>query len=302
MTTTPPRGVICPLATPLTEDEQLDAGALRALLDHVLGDVDGVLALGSSGEAAVLQPAVAEEVVETVLEHVDGRVPVFVGAGESGTARAIANARRLEQSGIAGLFVCGPYYYDAVDAAALGGHFEAVADAAGLPVVLYNIPQNTGAALAREQLERLARHPNVVALKDSGGDMFAFQAYLEAVPASFPVLQGREQLAAASVWLGAAGVISALANIAPAALRGVVDAVARGDRDAALAAQRAVTDLASLFDAEHWLSALKAALAELGIGNGAPAAPARALSAAGREAVRVRLEAHDLLPSATARR
>src|SRR5450759_2900987 len=282
----PPRGIVCPLATPLDDDEQVDEAALRGLLDHILPDIDGVLALGSSAEYALLRPHVAERALDTVLEHVAGRVPVYVGIGDTGTGRAIDNLRRLARPGVECVVATSSYYYPLADQRALSSHFLALAEAASIPLVLYNIPQNTATNLAPATVEELARHPNVVGMKDSWGDMFQFQEYLAVRPEGFGVLQGREQLAAASFWLGADGVISALANITPKLLQELASAVAAGDRPAAMQAQRRVTEVARLFDEGYWLSALKVAIAILGFGSGRAARPLPLLTAVQVERLR----------------
>jgi len=273
MMTHTPRGVVCPLATPLKDDETLDQVALERLLDHILPDIDGVLALGSSAEYALLRPEVAERVVEVTIEHVSGRVPVYVGVGDTGTARALDNLRRFMRPGVACVVATSSFYYPVADQAALQKHFLTLAEAAKVPLVLYNIPQNTASNLAPASVTKLAAHPNVVAMKDSWGDMFQFQEFLSAVPPEFAVLQGREQLAAASLWLGSAGLVSALANLAPKLVQALRVAVVDGNRDRARATQREVTRVAQLFDQGYWLSALKVALAQQGFGTGRIARP-----------------------------
>lgn len=286
MSTRLPYGVICPLATPLDDGERLDEAALRRLLDHILPDIDGVLALGSSAEYVLLRPEVAERVVHVVTEHVAGRVPVYVGVGDTGTVRALDNLRRLTLPGVECVVATSSYYYPLADQASLQRHFLTLAEAATVPLVLYNIPQNTACNLAPESVAKLAEHPNIVAMKDSWGDMFQFQEFLAVVPPGFAVLQGREQLAAASLWLGSAGLVSALANVAPRLVQAVQRAVADGARDRARAAQREVTRVARLFDQGYWLSALKVALAQQGFGSGRIARPLPELSR--EQAARVR--------------
>jgi dihydrodipicolinate synthase/N-acetylneuraminate lyase len=294
-----PGGIVCPIATPLTDEEQLDVPALEALLDRITPHLDGVFALGSSGEFALLSARTAEALVDCVLERVAGRLPVYVGVGDTGTRRAIDNVRRLARPGVDYFVVCSSYYYPITDQPALVRHFLEVAEASPVPVVIYNIPQNTATALAPDAAAPLAEHPNVAGLKDSWGDMFGFQEFLALRSPGFSVMQGREQLAATSLWLGADGVISALANLFPQLLDGLRDAIAAGDQASALRAQRQVTQIAAIFDQGYWLSALKGALAELGIGSGRMAAPLPAASADQRRTIAQMLAAtHDQLDAA----
>jgi dihydrodipicolinate synthase/N-acetylneuraminate lyase len=206
------------------------------------------------------------------------------------------NLRRARQEGVDFVVVCTPYYYPFRQAQALVDHFRRVADLSPKPVILYNIPQNTGIPIPVEGVAALAEHPNIVGIKDSAGDMLVFQELLALRSASFAVMQGREQLAAASLWLGADGIVSALANFAPQLLQELAAAVRLGDRDCALALQRRITRLGCVFDQTYWLSALMAALHELGIGSGRGGAPLPACSDEQQAFIRSRMREAGLLP------
>jgi 4-hydroxy-tetrahydrodipicolinate synthase len=289
------RGIICPLATPLDSDEGLDVAALHRLLDHILPHLDGVFALGSSGEFAMLTERVAEQLVDEVVGHVAGSVPVFVGVGDTGTVRALANLKRMAHAGVDYIVACSSYYYPIIDQDALARHFLTIADASPLPVVLYNIPQNTASPLAPATVARLSEHPNIVGMKDSWGDMMLHQEFLALRSSAFHVMQGREQLAAVSLWLGGDGVISGLANVAPALLQQIATGVREGDSAKAQQAQRAATTLAQVFEQGYWLSALKVVLAELGISTDRTAAPLPPCTPEQRANIRRILRAANLL-------
>jgi dihydrodipicolinate synthase/N-acetylneuraminate lyase len=293
-------GIICPLATPLGDDEQLDVPALHQLLERIVPDLDGVFPLGSSGEFALLAPRTAEQIVDEVISYVAGRLPVYVGIGATGTALALDSLKRLARPGVDYVVACSSFYYPLTDQEAIAAHFLALADASPVPLVLYNIPQNTSTHIAPATAARLSEHPNIVGMKDSWGDMFLHQEFLALRNDTFQVLQGREQLAAASLWLGGDGIISALANFAPALLQQITAAVHEGDRARALEVQRAVTSLARVFDQGYWLSALKAVLAELGTGTGRLARPLPECSPAQREKIRLILRQANLLEGAEA--
>jgi len=297
----PPSGIVCPLATPLTDDEDLDHAALRRLVDFVLPSVDGILVLGSSGERALLRQDVAARTVDAVLELVAGRLPVHVGVSDAGTKRTLENVWRLPATGVETVFVTGPYYYSSTGPLELPDHFLGVAEASRLPIVLYNVPQNTGSSLTADAVRLLAEHPNIVGIKDSSGDMFLFQELLAATTAGFSVMQGREQLAAASLWLGASGIISAVANLAPGLLKELVRAVGCQDRSTALVLQRKISALSLVFSQIYWLSALKTALAELGIGTGRVSRPLPSASAEDRRRIGAILQAAGLASEAATR-
>jgi len=267
-----PTGVIVPVATPLSADGGLNEPVFRDLLRAQLPLVDGIFVLGSSGELSWLTEAVAAEVRRVAREETAGRVPLYVGVGDTSLPRTLARVAALTAGDAEFVVVTSPYYYP-VEQPALAEYFTAVADRSPIPVVLYNIPQNTGVALSTETLLTLAAHPNIVGVKDSSGDTFGFLRMLDARGPGFSVLQGREQLLAASFFSGADGIVSSLGNVAPALLRAAIDAVAAGDRDHALGLQAEITALATLFDHGYWVAALKSALAALGFEVGAPVAP-----------------------------
>lgn len=126
------------------------------------------------------------ELINRTVERVEGRRPVYVGVGDTGTRRTIANARRASRAGVDALVVCGPFYYPVTDQGALRAHFEAVADAVDRPVLLYNIPENTVSALTPDSVVALAMHPNIVGIKDSGGTCSSSSGSWKPGPARSP--------------------------------------------------------------------------------------------------------------------
>ena len=288
--------------TPLTADGRLDEPVFRALIDALVPDLDGLFVLGSSGELTWLPDDVALRVARVAVDQVGGRVPVYVGVGDTGLARTLARAERLAVAGADYLVVAAPFYYHVAEEAAVVEHFVAVADRAPAPVVLYNIPQNTHLPLTPSVVGRLAEHPNVVGLKDSAGDWFAFEQFLALRSDGFSVLQGREQLAAISLWSGADGVISALANFAPRLLQELSVSVRdERPRRETLALQAWVGELAGVFEQGEWLAGLKATLQALGWDVGEPSAPIPPCDAGQRQVVREIVATPELRPWLTVR-
>jgi dihydrodipicolinate synthase/N-acetylneuraminate lyase len=238
--------VIVPLATPITEDERHDQPRWTASLIACCR-TSTATSYSDRREFALLEDATRAQLIDRIVSGSRGRRPVYAGVGDTGTRRTIANARRASRAGVDALVVCGPFYYPVTDQAALRGHFGAVADAADVPVLLYNIPENTMSTLTPDSVLALAVHPNIVGIKDSGGDMFLFQRFLDSRSRTFSVLQDREQLAAISFWAGADGVVSALASFAPARLQALRHAVDAGAR-AGIELQADATRLAEVFD------------------------------------------------------
>jgi 4-hydroxy-tetrahydrodipicolinate synthase len=281
------QGVVPPLITPLCDDGSLDEAALAALIEHVLAaGCSGLFVLGGCGEGAWLTSAQRAAVVRAAVRAAAGRVPVLAGVLLPGTAPACEAARQAADEGAHALVVSSPYYY-AVDAAAQRRHVEAILAATALPVLLYNIPQATGHVLAPETVAALAGEPRVLGIKDSAGDLATFQQLLairQRRP-TFRVLQGSERLMAACLLLGADGLVPGLANVAPGLFVALRRAAAAGDVAACVRLQEEIADLWTLHHQGHWLAALKAACAVIGLGTGLPAAPLAPVSAAQRQAI-----------------
>jgi dihydrodipicolinate synthase/N-acetylneuraminate lyase len=273
-TRTQPGGIVCPLATPLTPDGRLDEDVLRALIEALVPDLDGLFVLGSSGELTWLTDETVLRVASVAVDQVGRRIPVYVGVGDTSLARTLARADRLADLGADFLVVTTPFYYAVESDRLLVEYFEAIAERAPAPVVLYNIPQNTHVRLAPSVVRTLAGHPNIVGIKDSAGDWFAFEEFLACRSDAFSVLQGREHLAAISFWSGADGLISGMANFAPRLLQALAasirDAQPRSD---SLALQDAILEVAVVFDRAYWLTGLKSTLRALGWEVGQPSQP-----------------------------
>jgi dihydrodipicolinate synthase/N-acetylneuraminate lyase len=291
-----PGGIICPLALPLTKSGALDILGQHQLIDRILRDVDAIFLLGTTGEFAFLTDQMADEVVDEALGYIQGRVPVYVGVSGPGTAQALENLQRADREGVEYVVATSPYYYPIHNQERLIEHFTTIADAAPCPLIIYNIPQNTTVNLTFDSVQRLSKHPNIAGIKDSWGDMVQFQEFAQLSCEDFSVMQGREQLAAVSFWVGGDGLVSALTNIAPRMLRRIYQAVQANEHQEALQAQREVTRLAQVFDQGYWVSGLKATLFELGIGSGEVTQPFSTCTPDQVDTIRKRLIEADLLP------
>ena len=286
-------GIICPIAVPL-EDGQLNEAVLRSHVRALVGDVDGLLVNGSSGEFPWLPGSISARTAEVVAEEVAGRVPMYQGIGDTSTPRTIA---RMKSEGIGDVLVVTPPTYFPVRDEEVIRHFATVAEASATPIMLYNIPQHTGSSISSAALARLARHPNVVGVKDSAGDPFLFAEYLAVTDRSeFSVVQGREQLMLWSYSLGAAGVTSAMANFAPRLLTQTHrDLIGDGDFARSRDAQARIVALGAVFAHGYWVASLKAALILCGFDVGSPTAPLTPCTEAEIEAIGAILSAHRLM-------
>lgn len=298
------QGVIPPMISPLTESGDPDEAAIGRLVEHILaGGCSGLFVLGGCGEGAWLTGAQRAAVIRTVVRAAGGRAPVLAGVMLPATGLVIEAARVAAGEGADAVVVGSPYYYT-VGAATQGRHIEAVVRAVPLSVLLYNIPQATHHRLSSATVELFAQDKCVLGIKDSAGDFEAFQQFL-AVKRSHPafrVLQGNEHLAAASLLQGGDGLVPGMANFVPALFVALRQAAAMGNAATCATLQTQITDLCILHSHGHWLPALKAACAAIGIGNGLPSLPLAPVSEEERRAIEIILERHKLLNAEAASR
>jgi 4-hydroxy-tetrahydrodipicolinate synthase len=292
------QGIVPPMISPLKTGGEVDEDALVGVVDRILGGgCTGLFVLGGCGEGAWLTRAQRSAVVRAAVRAAAGRAPVLAGVMLPATGPAVESARQAAEDG-ADALVAGSPYYLGVDDATQQRHVEAILGAVALPVLLYNIPQATHNPLAPETVARLARNARILGIKDSAGDFEAFQGFLAIKKgrADFRVLQGNEHFASSSLLLGADGLVPGMANFAPALFVELHGAAAKGDAAACARVQERITDLCALHTHGHWLPALKAACAMLGLGNGIPSPPLLPATAEQRHAIAAILARHGFDP------
>ncbi len=295
MTTTPspspPFGrALCAMITPFTEAGSLDLDGAQLLADRLVSEgCDGLVLSGTTGESPTTTDAEKSELIRAVREAVGDRGSVVAGVGTFDTRHTVELALAAEKAGADGLLVVAPYYskppQDAVEA-----HFREVADAAGLPLALYDIPGRTGTRIEPETLIRLAEHPRIVAVKDCSYDFLGAQKVLARTELAYYAGCDEHNLALYAV--GGAGYISTVANVVPSRLRAVLDVFEAGDTPVSARLQQRATPLIELMMSAGLPGTVtvKALLNELGL----PAGPVRApLRPAGREAVGELLAAYE---------
>jgi 4-hydroxy-tetrahydrodipicolinate synthase len=279
----PPFGrALCAMITPFTEAGALDLdGAQRLAARLVARGCDGLVLSGTTGESPTTTDAEKAELVAAVRAAVGDAVAVVAGVGTSDTRHTVELALAAEKAGADGVLVVSPYYsrppQDALEA-----HFREVADACGLPVMLYDIPGRTGTRIEPETILRLAGHPRIVAVKDCSYDFLGAQKVLSRTGLAYYAGCDEHNLALYAV--GAAGYVSTVANVVPERLRAVLDAFDAGDTAAAGARQRRATELIELMMSSGLPGTVtaKGLLADLGLPGGPVRAPLRP---AGRETV-----------------
>ena len=207
-------GTITAMATPFCKDGSVDYGALKAIVEgQVAGGVEGICAVGTSGESPTLDHAEHHSVIEKTIEYAAGRVKIVAGTGANSTAEAVSLTKAAIAMGGADASLQVTPYYNKPNAEGLYRHFMTVADL-GMPVILYNVPGRAGKEIPLDVVARLAAHPNIVAIKEAAGSVDRVSAIKNAVP-GFTVLSGDDSLALPMISVGASGVISVASNVIP---------------------------------------------------------------------------------------
>src|SRR6202162_3972793 len=240
------RGVLPALAAPLKRDGGVDEPAIQRLVEHVLaGGVHGLLPLGSTGEAASLDEATRRQALAAVVKAAAGRVPVICGVVQSQLAAARADVRAAAELGAIAALVAPPYYYP-IDQATVLAFYRRLAAGSPLPIMVYNIPQNTKVMTEPATLATLAREGTVVGIKDSSRDFEYFENVCVAMRdlPKFRIFTGSDTMLLASLAMGGAGTICGAGNIAPGWVVKIFDDFERGDWKAARAHQDSLLELA----------------------------------------------------------
>ncbi|MFX0539172.1 4-hydroxy-tetrahydrodipicolinate synthase [Ornithinimicrobium sp. Y1847] len=286
LTATPFTGLGVALATPFSSGSsadgqvrkpQVDHAAYERLIRHVLADgrgVDYLVVLGSTGEAATVtdveRHALIRQAVELTRQPTRdaGRstpLPVVVGIGHNDTERTCELAAQAAAAGADGLLVVTPYY-NKPQVSGLVAHYSAVADAApGLPIIAYNVPGRTGCSLTPTAMRQIWAVDQVVALKESSGDLRQIAQLCQQAPAGRAILAGDDDLALASIAVGAQGLVSVCANVAPVETAELVAAARAGEMDTARERFALLAPLMAALFAETNPVPVKAALACLGL-------------------------------------
>lgn len=289
-------GIIPPIPTPFVND----AVAYDRLADNVARwastGLSGFLALGSNGEYVYLTEKEKEQVVRAVADAAPPGMTLLAGTGCESTAATIRLTRACADQGAHAALVVTPCYYGAgMTAEALIRHFETVADQAPIPILLYNVPKFTHVDLTVATVARLARHPNIVGIKDSTGNVAQLGAILNAVPSDFAVLVGTAGALLGALALGCAGGILALANVAPRQCVEIQQCVRQNQWDRARQLQLRQLPVNAAVTATYGVAGLKYALDRLGYYGGPPRAPLLGLDKAGQAAVEEILKKAGLL-------
>ncbi|HPF99099.1 MAG TPA: 4-hydroxy-tetrahydrodipicolinate synthase [Kiritimatiellia bacterium] len=220
------QGAYTAIVTPFNRNGSVDFAKLRELVEiQIKNGIDGIVPVGTTGESPTLGVKEHEQVIETTIAAAAKRIKVVAGTGANSTAEAIELTRHAKDAGADATLQVTPYY-NKPNATGLVRHFSAVADL-GLPTVLYNIPGRTGREIPLDTVVELARHPNIVAIKEAGGSVDRVSQIV--TRCNLEVLSGDDSLTLPMMSVGGVGVISVASNVAPKAVADMVHAALRGD-------------------------------------------------------------------------
>ncbi len=289
------KGSLVALITPMRQDGTVDEKAFASFVDWQIREgTEGVIPVGTTGESPTLNHAEHKRVVEIAVEVSAGRVPVIAGAGSNSTEEAIEFARHAKSVGADATLVVTPYY-NKPSQEGLFLHFTAVADAADIPMIIYNIPPRSVVDMSVETMARLSKHPNIVGVKDSTASLVRPLHTRRACGEDFCQLSGEDHTVLAFLASGGVGCISVTANLAPRLLSGMHAAWREGRVTDAMATQNRLVPLHDALFSEASPAPVKYGASLLGHGTDRVRLPLAACSQDGRARVRAAMTEVGLL-------
>lgn len=291
-------GIFPPLTTPFDAEGNVDYEGLKQNISQYNDTgLRGYVALGSNGEAVHLSADERVRVIETIKQSATSSHTIIAGVNEFSTRAAIDSVRRVADAGADAALVITPYFYKShMTSSALAEHFTAVADNSSIPVLVYNVPQNTGVVIDSATIAALGEHRNISGVKDSSGNFGAIADTISRAPEGFQVMTGNGGILYPSLLMNAVGAILALACAAPRACVDLYNAVQSGDHAKARELQIRIAPLSHIVTAGLGVAALKAAMDINGYVGGRVRAPLAQLSENDKERVRDVMRKTGLFP------
>ena len=283
------------IVTPFSGGE-VDLPALKRLLDFQLENgTDAITACGTTGEASTMTRQERMRVIACCAEHVNGRVPVIAGSGSNSTEVAVELSKDAERAGADGLLLVTPYYNKASQQGLIR-HYERIAGAVSLPCILYDVPSRTGVRIAPENYRELAKHENILGVKEAGGNLGDIQRTRNLCPEDFYIWSGNDDETTAICALGGVGVLPVAANVIPAEIHTLVRLCLDNDFAAAGKLQLYIKDLCDTLFCEVNPIPVKTALNLLGREAGELRLPLCPPEGGNLERIRRTLAQYALLP------
>lgn len=291
-----PEGILPAMITPLKSDGGVNFPVLRQLIDHLIaGGVNGIFAIGTTGEFYALTNEDYRRILETTVDEVAGRVPVYAGANAIATKDSIELAHIAQEVGVDALSVLTPLFIGPSQDQVYD-HFRTVAENTDLPVLLYNNAPKTHVTITPKTAQRLSAIPNIVGIKDSTGDLTMTGEYIRLTRGrNFNVLMGRDTMIYGALCYGATGGVAACANVAPGLVCEIYQKFKAGDHAGALEAQYKLAPLRIAFGLGTFPAVIKEALEMMGIPVGKCYGPIGPLSEQERRELRRILKDMELL-------
>ncbi|NOT14961.1 MAG: 4-hydroxy-tetrahydrodipicolinate synthase [Methylotenera sp.] len=223
------QGSLVAIVTPMFEDGRLDIPALNHLIEfHIDQGTDGIVIVGTTGESPTVDFDEHCLLIQTTVNQVNGRIPVIAGTGANSTKEAIILTQKAKDLGADACLLVAPYYNKPTQEG-LYQHFTAVANAVGIPQILYNVPGRTGCDISNDTVLRLAQHANIVGIKDATGGIERGTDLLLRAPKDFAIYSGDDATSLSLMLLGGHGVISVTANVAPKLMHEMCVSAMAGD-------------------------------------------------------------------------
>ena len=260
-------GMASAIVTPMKNDLTVDYEALGRFIDFQIEQgINAIVAVGTTGESATLEPAEQKEVIRFTVERAAGRVPVIAGTGTNNTAHVLENTKAACEVGADAILVVTPYYNKATQEGLIR-HFTTIADASTVPVILYNVPSRTGCNLLPKTVAKLAAHPNIVAIMEATGNMAQMVELVTLCGDQIDVYSGEDGIVVPMLSMGAKGCISVVSNVVPAQAVAMTDAWFAGDISKAAAIQCKLLPLINALFSEVNPIPAKAAASAMGFGE-----------------------------------
>lgn len=247
------------LITPFSADGSIDFDGLEKVLTHTASGVDYFVIQGTTGEASTIIASDKARILSFVQQHNPKKLPIVFGVGSNDTHVVVDAVKTLDLTGVDAILTVAPYYNKPTQEGFVR-HFQAIADAAPKPILLYNVPGRTAQNMNAEAILRLAEHPNIIGVKEASGDIIQGMTIAKNKPEGFLLISGDDLLTTALMSVGAVGVISVLANLLPLTFRKMVDAANQGDFVTAREAAYSLLELNPLMYEESNPVGVKAAL------------------------------------------
>lgn len=277
------RGSIVALITPFLPNGEVNYEKLGELVDfHLQNKTDALLILGTTGESSTMSHEEDDEVCRYVVNRVARRIPVWAGSGSNSTQTMLEKSKSFEKIGVDGLLLITPYY-NKTNEEGMYLHFKTVADAVSIPCILYNVPGRTGCAISENNVCRLAKHPNIVGIKEASGDIGYAARIARHLSDDFVMYSGNDDMILSMMSLGCSGVISVLANVMPKETHEMIFDYLNGEPEKTRAAQLKYLELVNALFAEVNPIPVKEALNMMGMEVGGYRLPLTAPSAATKE-------------------